>query len=66
MREKICFGHLNGREISSGELRYSGLCDTTGVDIFATRDERYGTGVRGIGKSSAGDLFASSFHATMR
>ena len=34
--------------------------DPIGVNIFETRDERYGTGICGAGKSSAGNLFASS------
>ena len=31
------------------------------MDIFETREERYRTEVRGIRKSSVGNIFASSF-----
>ena len=61
MGEKDSRGHRNGGIISSVKLFRGFQCDKMGVDIFATCDERYGTGVRGIGRSSAGKVFASSF-----
>ena len=47
-------------EISSGDLRRGGLCGAIGVDISATRDKGYVTGVSGDRKSSAGNCFVSS------
>ena len=55
------FGHRNGGEISPGDYRRSNSCDSIGMDIFATRDERHGISVHGSGEASSGNLFASSF-----
>ena len=60
MGEKNQRTQKDSGEISSGDLRRGGPCGAIGVDISATRDEGYVTGVHGAGKSSAGDLFASS------
>ena len=48
-------------EISSGDLRRGGPCGAIGVDISATRDKGYGTGVSGDRKSSTGNNFVSYF-----
>ena len=47
-RENLC-GHRNGGEIYSGKLRRAGPYNLIIVDIFATRDKKYGTCIRGIG-----------------
>ena len=51
----------NGGEISSEKLRRGGLYGPIVVDIFATRDEVYGTCVHGAIINSAVNFFASSF-----
>ena len=61
MGEKHPCGHRNGGEISLGKLHCSGTCVPIRVDLFATFDKRYGTGVRVIGKKCVGKLFALSF-----
>ena len=61
MGERHSHSHQNGRDIYSGKLRRSGLCDPIGADILATWDKRYRTGVRWDSKSSAGNFFAWSF-----
>ena len=61
MGERHFCTQQNGGEIYSGELRCGGPCDPIGVDLSATRDKGYGTGVRGVGKISAGNLFDLSF-----
>ena len=61
MGEKHLCGHQTSEEISSGNLRRGGPCNPIGVDFFEMHDKRYGTGAHGIGKSSVGNLFASSF-----
>ena len=50
MGERNLFGHQDGGGASSGKLRHGDSCDPIGVDLFATRDERYRTGVRGLEK----------------
>ena len=64
-------GRINGREtlvrspkrreISSRKLRRGSPCGPIGVDRFVTHYERCGTGTRGAGKISAGNIFALSF-----
>ena len=59
--EKHSFGQQNRGGVSSGKLHHSDPCKIIGVDLFATRDERYGTSIYGSGKSSAGNLFVTPF-----
>ena len=47
MRDQHSRTQENGGEISSEKLRRGGLYGPIIVDIFATRDEVYGTGVHG-------------------
>ena len=54
MGDKYSYSHQNGGGVSSGKLRHGGLCDPTGVNLSATRDEIYETSVCGSGKSSTG------------
>ena len=61
MGKKRSCGHKNGRETSPVEVCHGGPCCLIRVDIFVAYDKIYLAGVRGIGKSSAGNLFASYF-----
>ena len=61
MGYKISFVHQNGREISSVKLTCGGTWDSFEVDLFATRDKRYGTSICGSGKFYAGKNVALFF-----
>ena len=48
-------------EISPGELRHSGMCNTIREDISTTRHLGHIRRVLGSGENDSGDLFASSY-----
>ena len=52
---------INRGEIYPGKLHHGGPRDTSGVDIFATCDEKNRIRVRGNGKSSLGIFLPSIF-----
>ena len=58
---KLCCDHLNGGEISPGELCCGGLWDQIIMDIFVTCEKRHGVRVRGSGEASSGNLLPRLF-----
>ena len=59
--EKHQNDQLNRGEISTGELRHSGMCNPIRVDISRTHHLVHGRRVRGSGENDLGNLFTSSF-----
>ena len=52
----VCTLKKKGREISSGKVRRGSTCGPILVEIFATHEKIYKTGVRGAGKFSAENI----------
>ena len=58
---KLCCDHLNGGEISPGELCCGGLWDKIIMDIFVKCDKIQGVRVRVSGEASSGNLLPRLF-----
>ena len=61
VEEEYQHDQQNRREVSPGELRRSGTCDPTIMDISSKHHLGYRRLVRGSGEDDLGNLFSSSF-----